>query len=330
MNSSLLQRCELFITNRNTIKETFPWDGSYMYPLCASIFTSKNMTADSLRMKECRTLLKEKTGVFSNFRGVCRYAITAMLTVDEHPEEKINNALKAYEMLKNEFYTSAYLPVASILIADTVPSDQYEEVTLRTRRIYNLMKKEHPFLTSREDCIYATLLAFSKETDEYLLNEMERCYEILKPKFFTGNAVQSLSHVLTLEQGSSEGKCRRVVDLYDTLKNNGLKYGTNYELPILGILALLNIDISTIVHDITEVDQYLKNQKGFGIFGITTKQRLMYAGMLIADEYFSSSNQAMSMSAINGTISIVLAQQAATCSAIAASSAAAASASSSS
>lgn len=330
MKESLLKRCELFIRNRNIIKENLPWESTYMYPLCASIFTERNMSIDIIHMKECRFLLKDKVNVFSNFRGISKMAVISLLTVDTNPDKKIENVLHVYELLKNEFFTSPYLPITAFVIANSVSPEQYKEIASRTRYIYNLMKKEHPLLTSREDSIYATLLALSDQKEERLITEIERCYDILKPKFFSGNAVQSLSHLLALGEGSATVKCRRFLDLYQALKTNGCKFGTNYELPILGVLSLLDIDIPTLIQDIAEVDRYLHNQKGFGAFGIGKKQRLMYAAMLIANEHFDLlPDQAMHMSAINGTITMVIAQQAAMCAAIAASTAAAASSSSS-
>ena len=111
------------------------------------------------------------------------------------------------------------------------------------------------------------------------------------------------------------------------MKARGYKYGTDYELATLGILALLPTDSGTIMTDIMEVDDFL-SQKGYGFFGIGRKQRIMHAGMIVASDYTGQSD-AMHTVAIGGTISLIAAQQAAMCAAIAASSAAAASAGSS-
>ena len=70
--------------------------------------------------------------------------------------------------------------------------------------------------------------------------------------------------------------------------------------------------------------------KGFGLFGVGEKQRLMYAGMLtMSDCVDELSGMSLSMAAVNGAISLIVAQQTAICAATAASAAAASSSGSS-
>lgn len=118
------------------------------------------------------------------------------------------------------------------------------------------------------------------------------------------------------------------MELFTRLKEAGYKYGTSYELPTLGILSMSKADSCEIVRDMIEVDDWLSNQKGFGFLGsVSKKQRLMYAGILVQKDYFSE--ETMQTAAVNGTISLLVAQEAAMCAAVAASSAAASSGASS-
>lgn len=325
MRENLAIICDNFIKNRDSIKEVFGWESSYMYPVCAAIFTDKRQIVDVERLRRCKDILKEKTGIFSNFRGNAKLAVISMLAASGNPEGKLDKALRVFSMMKEHFFTSEYLPVASMTIVDMARESQYEEIAARTRHIYDLMKREHPFLTSSEDCVFASLLALSGFSDEYVVQETEKCYEILKGEFFSSNAVQSLTHVLALGEGAAEEKCRRVMELYQNLKARGYKYGTSYELATLGVLALLPEDMDLVIEDIMAADDFLAGQKGYGLFGLGRKQRLMHAGMLAASAFIGESNNAaMSSAAINGTVSLIAAQQAAMCAAIAASSAAAA------
>lgn len=324
MRETLSAICKNFIDNRDRIKSAFSWDSTYIHPVCAAVFTDRRQQADVERMKYCRDILKEQTGIFSNFRGTAKLAMISMMAVDRNPEEKLRKALQIYNFLKRHFFSGEYLPVASMVIADVAPESRYEEICSRTRHIYDLMKKEHPILTSGEDSVFAALLALSDLTDEQVVQETEDCYRLLKPQFFSGNAVQSLSHVLALGEGSAEEKCRRVMDLYHGLKEKGYRYGTDYELASLGVLALLPVELSCVMEDIIEVDDFLARQKGYGIIGLGRKQRLMHAGMLVSSDYIGESgNLTMNSAAIGGTISLIAAQQAAVCAAIAASSVAA-------
>ena len=328
MRTSLQQLCGDFIENRDTIRATLGWESSYLYPVCAAIFADQRRSADPQQLRDCRDALKARTGVFSNFRSTGKLPLIAMMASDNDPEGRLERSLELYDLLKTHFFTSAYLPVAAMILAGLAPEGQYEAIARRTRTLYDLMKSEHPFLTSAEDSVFAAMLALSPLQDEEVVYETEFCYQYLKPSFFSGNAVQSLSHVLALAEGPVEEKCRRTLELFELLRARGRKYGTGYELATLGVAALLPDSIQAIAADLIEVDDWLKGQKGYGVFGLGRTQRMMHAAMLVvSDSLPFGDNTALQGAAVGGVISLIAAQQAAMCAAIAASTAAATSAS---
>lgn len=326
MRASLSALCGRFIENRDIVKASFVWESAYLYPICAAIITDQGRMASREVLTECRDILKERTGIFSNFRSTARLPMIAMMSVDSDPAGKLERALDVYDCLKEHFWGSQYLPVASMILADAVEPKDYAALAARTRRVYDLMKEDHPFLTSSEDSVFAALLALSELPEEQIVAEAEACYRLLKEEFFSGNAVQSLSHVLALCGGSAEEKCARTVALFLELKCKGYKYGTGYELATLGVLAMLPADQAEICSELMEVDDFLSAQKGYGVFGPGRKQRLMHAGMIVTSDHLKG-DPAMSAAALHGTIALIAAQQAAMCAAIAASSTAAASSS---
>ena len=321
MRSSLNNLCNSFIENRDTLKETFFWGSSYIYPVAAAVFVDKRKMAKVEHLEKCHEILKDNTGFFSNFRNYIKLPMVSMMAVSSDPEDKLKKALTVYEMLKQHFFSSNYLPLASMTISDFVEPVHYEAVAHRTRRIYDLMKQEHPFLTSGEDSVFAALLALSNTSDEVIVQNTEECYDILKPQFFSSNAVQSLSHVLALCEGDAEMKCSRAMDLFYKLKDQGFKYGTGYELATLGVLAMLPADLDTIADDTVQVAEYLAGQRGYGILGMTKRQRLMHAGLIVTSDYLDQ-NTSMQVAAVSSTISLIIAQQTAVCAAIAAANAA--------
>ncbi|MCL2321532.1 MAG: DUF4003 domain-containing protein [Oscillospiraceae bacterium] len=327
MEEALQKRCNLFIENRDAIKAAFKWNYSYIYPLCAWLYTAKDMKADVDIMRNSLDLLKENTSVFSNFRGISRMATVTMLSLSDNPKEKLDRTLDVYNKLKELFWGSEYLVVTATMIADLAEPGEYEEMAKNTRTLYNHMKEVHPFLTSSEDSTFAALLVLSGLDTGYLEDEMEKCYQILKPGFFFKNAVQSLSQVLALGDSSAEQKCKKTLELFEYLKSHNYKYGTEYELATLGVLALLDVDIETLAKGIMEADDFLKEQKGFGALGIGAKQRLMYAGMLTMCDYIPSV-QTMKSAALIGVVSLIIAQQVAIMICIVAASTAASAASS--
>ena len=321
MRTSLKKLCNSFIESRDTIKETFFWGSSYIYPVAAAVFVDKRVTADRDRLEMCGDILKDNTGFFSNFRNYVKLPMISMMAVSSDPEDKLKKALTVYELLKPYFFSFTYLPLASMTISDYVEPDQYEVVAQRTRRIYGLMKQEHPFLTSGEDSVFAALLALSDASDEQIVMNTERCFDILKPQFFSNNAVQSLSHVLALCEGDAEMKCARAMELFYKLKDQGYKYGTGYELATLGVLAMLPANLDMIANDIVQTAEFLAGQRGYGILGMSKRQRLIHAGLIVTSDYLDQ-NTSMQTAAVSSTISLIIAQQTAMCAAIAASAAA--------
>lgn len=320
MNERTLARCKNLIKNKETMKSAFAWEDGLTHLACAGIFINKEQTANEEVLIQCKDILKRSTGIFSNFKSTAKPMIVAMLAANENPQLLMERGLKVYDLLKEEFMSSVYLPIAAMIIAQYADEARYAELAQRTRRIYKQMRADHPFLTSGEDSTFCALMALLDKPDEVLLGDAEECYKILKNNFFSSNAVQSLSHVLAMCDGEPENKCQKTMELFQKLKEAGHKYGTSYELPTLGVLAMADGNQDEIAAEMAEIDQWLSEQKGFGFFSsISAKQRLMYAGMIAQQDYIN--DKMMQSAAINGVISLIVAQQAAMCAAITASAA---------
>ena len=321
MNERTLARCKNLIKNKETMKSAFAWEDGLTHLACAGIFINKEQTANEEMLLQCKDILKRNTGIFSNFKSTAKPMIVAMLAANENPQLLMERGLKVHDQLKEEFMSSVYLPIAAMIIAQYADDARYAELAQRTRRIYKQMRADHPFLTSGEDSTFCALMALLDKPDEVLLGDAEECYKTLKSNFFSSNAVQSLSHVLAMCDGEPKIKCQRTMELFQKLKEAGHKYGTSYELPTLGVLAMADGNQDEIAAEMAEIDQWLSEQKGFGFFSsISAKQRLMYAGMIAQQDYIN--DKMMQGAAVNGVISLIVAQQAAMCAAITASAAA--------
>ncbi len=321
MNERTLARCKNLIKNKETMKSAFAWEDGLTHLACAGIFINKEQTANEEMLLQCKDILKRNTGIFSNFKSTAKPMIVAMLAANENPQLLMERGLKVYDLLKEEFMSSVYLPIAAMIIAQYADEARYAELAQRTRRIYKQMRADHPFLTSGEDSTFCALMALLDKPDEVLLGDAEECYKTLKSNFFSSNAVQSLSHVLAMCDGEPKIKCQRTMELFQKLKDAGHKYGTSYELPTLGVLAMADGNQDEIAAEMAEIDQWLSEQKGFGFFSsISAKQRRMYAGMIAQQDYIN--DKMMQGAAVNGVISLIVAQQAAMCAAITASAAA--------
>lgn len=326
MNEVTLLNCQGLIENRDRVREVYPWAGGLVQLCCAGVYSTHGLIADAQRLEFCKTLLEERVGAFSSFRGAARAPIAAMLSLSDEPENALGRALAVYDRLRQDFHSSAYLPLAALALAQLAPQGAEEALCQRTRALYCEMKRDHPFLTSSEDCAFCALLALSEKPDELLLGDMETCYGLLRGEFFSGNGVQSLSHALALGDCPPEVACGRTMELYHRLRDGGRRFGTSYELPTLGLLALAWAELAEIAADILEIDAWLARQPGFGLLGgVSAKQRLLYAGALAVRYYLAP--EALDAAASSATLGLVIAQEMAACAAVAASSAAASSAS---
>lgn len=324
MRETLQKTCDLYFESRETVKDVFKWENDSLVSVCASVLLNSGRNVSPAQLKECRQLLKEKTGVFSNFRQTMEAPFASMMAVAEYPEEKLTKSLKYYEALKEHFWGSEYLVLAAAILADGVAEWNVEEKAARAKKLYKMMKEEHPFLTSEEDSVSAVMLAMSDKTDDNaLIQEAERAYQILKQTFSSSNDVQAASFVLVLAlaDGSIEEKCEKFVALYEALKSAGIKYGKYYELSTLAALSILPVNVENMVEDIVAVDGILAEKKPYsGIFGVEKKTRLMHAAMIVSSEYAKSDDS--NIAAMVGTLAMIAAQQAAMCAVICASAAA--------
>lgn len=329
MNDLLRQRCELFVKNRDIVKDNFRWENSMMFPVCASIYTERGLEMNPYKIKLCKEIIKNNTGIFSVFKGIPFMALVTLLSLEDNPDFKFSEVLKIYDILRNEFHSSSYLPLSAFVISYISEDDDYLSVVQKAKDIYNKMKNEHPILTSSEDSGYAVLTALSNLQPDEAIDEMEKCYIALKGKFFSGNAVQSLSHTLALGKENTVEKCNKVINIFDQLKDRNCKFGTGVELSVLGLLAITTEDIDKAVNEILDVNEYLLSCKGFGAFGVGKTQRIMYASILVSQENKNQlSEHAMNIATVNSITNIIIAQQAAMAAVIASSAASSASANS--
>lgn len=323
MQNKLLILVRNFIEDRGVLKSVFKMESTYLYPVCAAEFAMKGCRAQEAKLRSCKKLLKSRVGAFSNLRGNLTLPMTCRLAVSDDADKLLTRTLEIYTSLKKQgkFFASSYLPLAAMVIAELVPEGQEGEIILHTRRFYDTMKEAHFFLTSSEDSVFAALLAIPGRDPEDASRECEACYQELRLLFpHAGrNMVQSLCHVLALSEGEALEKCRRTRVLYDALKGRGAKYSTGYELPTLGVLAMLSENVDAIAEELLTADELLSQEKGYGVFGLGKKQRLMHAGMLVCAAH--EGTDAMGSAALSSAVSLVIAQEAALCAVIAASAA---------
>lgn len=291
MKDQVLKKCELFAINNRKVSKAFAWEFDYMSMSAASFYAANGLEVDIDKLKECEKILIKETNAFSDFRGMVKLPVLCKMAMSEDPVGYLNKLMDIYNVLnRRKFAGNEYRIMAALVILDRVGNDSYEKYIDRTNELYSRMSKNHPFLTGYEDIPFAAMLAVSDLSIDRMIDDMEDSYKLLKGTFGDPDALQSLSHVLALENSAAEVKCEKVKAIYNGLKSAKHKYGQGYELPSLGALALLDAPVDEIIDIICSADDYLKKQKGFSVLSVGATERRMFASQLLISEYVNYSN----------------------------------------
>lgn len=296
MDTELKNNCDLLVKNRKILSDAFSFDSSYMTYASALLFMGEHLEVNKDYAKQCNDIIKKNTGMFSEFRGNVKQPVICKMMLSGNPEAYFQKINKALEVLRKIKWTGdEYRILAAIVICDHAEEDQFEMYVERTMTLYKRMKEEHSILTGTEDIPFAALLAVSDLDIDKLLVDMEETFKILKTKFHDGNAVQSLSHVLCLDEAPAEVKCDRVMKIFDELKAIKHKYSTGLGLASLGTLGMLDMSEKQIADCIAETDTYLKSQKGFGDLALGATERRMFASQIVLETYGNKNSTAGSV-----------------------------------
>ncbi len=114
MNDKLLERCELLISNREAIRKAFFWSNDAMHMRAALIYTLRGLHVDTDRLRYSYQLIRQRVGAFNNFRSQGQLALAAMMDVTGDPATILDRALQVYDALKEQFFTSTYLPLTAV------------------------------------------------------------------------------------------------------------------------------------------------------------------------------------------------------------------------
>lgn len=332
VNPDLMLKVNLMSRNFSQLKEHFFWEGSIVKQFVAMTNAIKEKEVLPERLKEIIAFIKKETSWTSYFRGNNLFMMANLLGFEDDYRKLWMDMQFLYEKLrKSGFRNCAYLPLAAYTITKEVPKQNWDSSIVRMNGFYSSMKKNHFWLTSQDDYVYAAILAVSDLDLEETCLKIENCYNLLNSLGFSrGNYLQALSHILALGEESVQDKCHKALLIRNKLKENGCKLHYN-SLSTLGLISLVATDINKIVADIKEVYDYIYNQPGFGFWSMSKDIRTMFAASLVCNSYIDDYQKGLLDITIGNSINaIIIAQQQAAMAAVIASSAAANSASSSS
>ena len=310
MTDKVQAKVNLLVENRDLINKSFLLENSLIKIVASSIYTENERKVDADVLKECRSILRKKQGVFSDFRSNNEIVVSAKMAQQSDPEKFLDEIISAYKLLhEGKFFGSSYQVLAAINIVEAGRFSEVENIVSRTKALLKGMNKVHPFLTNDEDTCFAVLLAMTDKDMDTILDELEQNYKELKKSIaFHDNAVYSLAQVLTILEGESLDKVSKAVNIYNAFTEAGIKYGKDYELASLGALLNAKMDPQQLVSETKEASDFLKSQKGFGSLDIGKTTRLMFAAMIVASQN-SEKNVTGNAAVIEGAVATVIAHQ---------------------
>ena len=282
MERIIREKCTLLVENRKAITKAFKWESGLMSLAASSLYAAMGKAADPEKLKECEKMLKSETSVLSEFRGNVKMPLLCKMALSENPQEYLGRVRYIYSLLqKSKILGDEYRVLAAMTLCDHLGDKAPESYVEKTNEIYSAMKENHKWITSNEDIPFAAMLAVTGQDIGTISENSENAYSVLKKYFRDSNAVQALSHVLSLEDLDVEENCAKTVAIYDYLKEQKHKFGKSYELATLGSLAMLDIPSEKLGDFIIYADEYLKDEKGFGDWSLGATERRMYAALMV-------------------------------------------------
>lgn len=285
MKESLRRLSEQFVSAQKTISRVQPLLSMYAYPICAELFVEHGVEPDLKKLKKSERILIKKAGLFSDFSGTSSLLIISLLAMSDDPEAMYDRLKDARDLVRRYFPpVPDYIALASIVLNEEPDQSHWEETARKAADIYNGLKKKHRILTSGGDILLSLILARSGRDRETVTAEAKACAELLSSHQLDPKSLQSLCRVLSLADGEPEEKCDRFTRLYELLGLHGRKYGKEYQIPMLGLAAMLPEDVEEIAQDIIDVDNFLSKEDMYkGIVPKYSKTvRLMHAAMVVA------------------------------------------------
>lgn len=298
-NNNIDQLTMDFINNRDIVSNVFSFEYSQLKAAAADVFCAAGVKADEAKLMECRKIIKKNAGFCSCLKGRAFAVVASMLCISPEPEAHFQKIMDIYSILKKFFARSEYLALLAALIADKSSSENAEYIAQRGRKLFDMMKNDHPFLTSSEDSVMAGFMALSHKDDNDLINDAEACYKLLREHFSGINRIQTASHILAAIDGEPADKVRKMCDMSRRFKAQGHKFRSYYELLVLAALSAIDEAPEQIADNTIFIDGVLSGQKGYkGVFGTNNKTRLAHAAMLCADMCQDSDNAASALALI--------------------------------
>ncbi|WP_214817878.1 DUF4003 family protein [Exiguobacterium sp. s59] len=295
-----MTRYDRYVEALDAIKEATKWELTDDFRrLMAIHYAIHDTPFEASRFSIARDTLKQKTKMFSKFRGSQNLVWLSFLDAKyEDIGTAIDEALRLDTLLdRKHFRFSSLRPfLANQLINVEDPERRLDEAT----DLYQTFKQHHPWLTSEEDLLSSLVLvqAFDDVID---LNErIEQHYTLLKDRLPKSNELQLVSHLLTFSDSSAEEAVSRLLAWKSHLDEIQISIRREH-LPALALLSIVAEPNADVIHAIQEIVNAEKEKQRWS----NTHSVLVALQLVAADHITGEANDLL----LHGTFAHLLAMQ---------------------
>ena len=327
MNNLINEKLTLLTENYLAIRSDFIWHENMAKRLAALCYAMEGKKLDVAAVRDSHNLMKDELSVFSGFRGNLAVYIAASLSLRDNPGELLRDTVYVHDLLKEaKFWSGDYLSATAFEIAVNANRTDYEKIVRRTREFYDEMKSYHRFHIGQDDYIFAAMMALSDLQIHDAALKANHLFRDLKRElssFISGGSVLNLAQMLVLGE-STETCVDNMLRLNKVLRKRKVRLDKTYVAPSLGVLGILQADHNTLADDLIDARDYLRAQKGFGVFSVSNQELMLYAVSSVIYAYAEAKGDVIRAGAVTSVTNLIIAQQVAMMVSIAVASSAAA------
>lgn len=286
MKRSLQERCAAQIRNERVLHSMARFEFDAVEKLGAMMFVNAGREANTERLKECKRILKQRAGIFSDFRGTLQFIVLVKMALADDPVAYIDEVMHIYKQLKGKrVFTSSMLAMAATTIYENCPAERRDEVVRKTGEAYARIREQHRFLTDDADLSMIALMIISGMDVDRAVSDAESLFQMMKANYRVGSDVaQSAAMVLALSDKPADQKIDEFFSLFDACKAARHATSRDKSMVIYSAFVGRDYDQAEVVEEIGELDMWLKRQKGYGMFGVGgSTRRLLAASMVLED-----------------------------------------------
>ncbi|MGM9968541.1 MAG: DUF4003 family protein [Rummeliibacillus sp.] len=232
---------ELLQINYDKITNYLSWTvDKRILLMLASHYSAMGKTFSYASFETVIDEIKKQTSWFSTLRSSSNllYSVAMLLDGKKEPQQSVSELIKNEEILKQaNFKRSVYSYISALFLTEDLEQKQIHAEN--AKRLYDDIRKRHPFLTSHEDMAYSVLLSNNEEEPELRAKTMNRYYtELRNNNFSLGNHLQWLSQIMTINSPDyQEHMVPYIVQIRSDLIQRNVKLKKEH-YPLLGFLAI--------------------------------------------------------------------------------------------